>query len=134
MQRIGENEPVRVDVRVIAATHQPLLHWVEEGKFRSDLYFRLAVFPVQTPSLAERREDIPELAVYFLEKLGQTGPSKVFHPEAIEKLCTHAWPGNVRELGHVVERAYILAEDRPTITAAEIRMRSRERTPSENRI
>ena len=134
LQRIGENEPVRVDVRVIAATHQPLLHCVEEGKFRSDLYFRLAVFPVQTPSLAERREDIPELAVYFLEKLGQTGPSKVFHPEAIEKLCTHAWPGNVRELGHVVERAYILAEDRPTITAAEIRMRSRERTPSENRI
>ncbi len=72
--------------------------------------------------------------MYFLEKLGQTGPSKVFDPEAIEKLCTHAWPGNVRELGHVVERAYILAEDRPTITAAEIRVRSRERTPSENRI
>ena len=134
LQRIGENEPVRVDVRVIAATHQPLLHWVEEGKFRSDLYFRLAVFPVQTPSLAERREDIPELAMHFLEKLGQTGPSKVFHPEAIEKLCSHAWPGNVRELGHVVERAYILAEDRPTITAAEIRVRSRERAPSEKRI
>ncbi len=134
LQRIGENEPVRVDVRVIAATHQPLLQCVEEGKFRSDLYFRLAVFPVQTPSLAERREDIPELAMYFLEKLGQTGPSKVFHPEAVEKLCSHSWPGNVRELGHVVERAYILAEDRPTITAAEIRMRSRERTSSEKRI
>ncbi|MGB8480590.1 MAG: sigma-54 dependent transcriptional regulator [Acidobacteriaceae bacterium] len=134
LQRIGENEPVRVDVRVIAATHQPLLQCVEDGKFRSDLYFRLAVFPVQTPSLAERREDIPELAMYFLEKLGQTGPSKVFHSEAIEKLCSHAWPGNVRELGHVVERAYILAEDRPMITASEIRMRSRERTPTENRV
>jgi len=127
LQRIGENEPVRVDVRVIAATHQPLLQCVDEGKFRSDLYFRLAVFPVQTPSLAERRGDIPELAAYFLEKLGHAGPSKAFHPEAIEKLCSHAWPGNVRELGHVVERAYILAEDRPMITAAEIRMRSRER-------
>jgi DNA-binding NtrC family response regulator len=134
LQRIGENEPVRVDVRVIAATHQPLLQCVEEGKFRSDLYFRLAVFPVQTPSLAERREDIPELAVHFLEKLGQTGPSKAFHPEALDKLCSHAWPGNVRELGHVVERAYILAEDRPIITAAEIRMRSRERTPTERRV
>ena len=134
LQRIGENEPVRVDVRVVAATHQPLLQCVEEGKFRSDLYFRLAVFPVETPSLAERRGDIPELAMFFLEKLGRTGPSKTFHPEAIEKLCSHAWPGNVRELGHVVERAYILAEDRPTITAAEIRMRSRERTPSEKRI
>jgi len=134
LQRIGENEPVRVDVRVVAATHQPLLQCVEEGKFRSDLYFRLAVFPVETPSLAERRGDIPELAMFFLEKLGRTGPSKTFHPEAIEKLFSHAWPGNVRELGHVVERAYILAEDRPTITAAEIRMRSRERTPSEKRI
>ncbi|MES2221001.1 MAG: sigma-54 dependent transcriptional regulator [Acidobacteriota bacterium] len=131
LQRIGENEPVRVDVRVIAATHQPLLQCVEEGKFRSDLYFRLAVFPVQTPSLAERRSDIPELAAYFLEKLGRTGPSKVFHPDALEKLCSHAWPGNVRELGHVVERAYILAEDRPMITAAEIRMRSRERSSTE---
>ena len=134
LQRIGENEPVRVDVRVIAATHQPLLQCVEEGKFRSDLYFRLAVFPVQTPSLAERREDIPELAMYFLEKLGHTGPSKVFHPEALDKLCSHVWPGNVRELGHVVERAYILAEDRPMITASEIRVRSRERTSSEKRI
>jgi DNA-binding NtrC family response regulator len=134
LQRIGENEPVRVDVRVIAATHQPLLQCVEEGKFRSDLYFRLAVFPVQTPSLAERLGDIPELAMYFLEKLGQTGPSKVFHAEALDKLCSHAWPGNVRELGHVVERAYILAEDRPVITAAEIRMRSRERTPTDKRI
>jgi DNA-binding NtrC family response regulator len=133
LQRIGENEPVRVDVRVVAATHQPLLQCVEEGKFRSDLYFRLAVFPVQTPSLAERRGDIPELAVYFLEKLGQTGPSKVFHPEAMEKLCSHTWPGNVRELGHVVERAYILAEDRLMITAEEIRMRSRERTMAETR-
>ena len=133
LQRIGENEPVRVDVRVVAATHQPLLQCVEEGKFRSDLYFRLAVFPVQTPSLAERRGDIPELAMYFLEKLGQTGPSKVFHPEAMEKLCSHTWPGNVRELGHVVERAYILAEDRLMITAEEIRMRSRERTMAETR-
>jgi transcriptional regulator with GAF, ATPase, and Fis domain len=134
LQRIGENEPVRVDVRVIAATHQPLLQRVEEGKFRSDLYFRLAVFPVQTPSLAERREDIPELAMCFLEKLGHTGPSKVFHPEALDKLCSHVWPGNVRELGHVVERAYILAEDRRMITASEIRVRSRERTSSEERI
>lgn len=134
LQRIGENEPVRVDVRVIAATHQPLLQCVDEGKFRSDLYFRLAVFPVQTPSLAERREDIPELAMYFLEKLGKTGPSKMFDAEAMEKLCSHVWPGNVRELGHVVERAYILAEDRPMVTAAEIRMRSRERVPTENKI
>ena len=106
--------------------------WKKENS-AAILYFRLAVFPVQTPSLAERRGDIPELAMYFLEKLGQTGPSKVFHPEAMEKLCSHTWPGNVRELGHVVERAYILAEDRLMITAEEIRMRSRERTMAETR-
>ena len=133
LQRIGENEPVRVDVRVIAATHQPLLQRVDEGKFRGDLYFRLAVFPIHTPSLAERRTDIPELAMHFLERLGQTGPSKAIDAEGLEKLCGHPWPGNVRELAHVVERAYILAEDRPCITAAEIRMRSRERMPGEGK-
>ncbi len=95
---------------------------------------RYNVHGLRTLPLAERRGDIPDLAMYFLEKLGRTGPSKSFHPEAVEKLCGHPWPGNVRELGHVVERAYILAEDRPTITAAEIRMRSRERTPNEQRV
>lgn len=134
LQRIGENEPVRVDVRVVAATHQPLLQCVDEGKFRSDLYFRLAVFPILTPSLAERPTDIPELAMHFLERLGQAGPAKTFDAQALDKLCSHDWPGNVRELAHVVERAYILAEDRPCITAAEIRMRSRERTPAEAKV
>lgn len=134
LQRIGENESMRVDVRVLAATHQPLLQRVDEGKFRGDLYFRLAVFPIQTPSLAERPADIPELAMHFLEQLGQSGPSKTFEPAAIEKLCGHGWPGNVRELAHVVERAYILAEDRPYVTAAEIRVRSRERSTTEKTV
>lgn len=120
LQRIGENEPTRVDVRVIAATHQPLTQRVAEGKFRADLYFRLAVFPMQTPSLADRPEDIPALAAHFLRQLGESGPSKTFNPETIRKLSSHAWPGNVRELAHVVERAYILAEDRAQITAREI--------------
>lgn len=134
LQRIGENEPMRVDVRVLAATHQPLLQRVDEGKFRGDLYFRLAVFPIQTPSLAERPGDIPELAMHFLEQLGQSGPSKTFEPAAIEKLCGHGWPGNVRELAHVVERAYILAEDRPYVTVEEIRVRARERSTTEKTV
>ncbi|MGC1781813.1 MAG: sigma-54 dependent transcriptional regulator [Acidobacteriaceae bacterium] len=134
LQRIGENTPTQVDVRVVAATHQPLLQRVDEGRFRSDLYFRLAVFPIRTPSLAERPGDIPELAMHFLERLGKSGPAKAFDAEAIAKLCSHGWPGNVRELAHVVERAYILAEDRPQITAGEIRMRSRERTPGQGKV
>ncbi|HWF66232.1 MAG TPA: sigma-54 dependent transcriptional regulator [Acidobacteriaceae bacterium] len=120
LQRIGENQPTRVDVRILAATHQPLVQHVAEGKFRADLYFRLAVFPMQTPSLAERAEDIPSLAEHFLAQLGKDAPAKVFDPVALEKLTAHGWPGNVRELAHVVERAYILAEDRTEITAGEI--------------
>ncbi len=120
LQRIGENEPTRVDVRVLAATHQPLTQRVAEGKFRADLYFRLAVFPMRTPSLADRREDIPALAEHFLRRLGESGPCKTFNSDALEKLSFHGWPGNVRELAHVVERAYILAEDCPVMTANEI--------------
>jgi len=120
LQRLGENEVTRVDVRVIAATHQPLAQRVAEEKFRPDLYFRLAVFPLQTPSLADRPEDIPALAEHFLRRLGENGPSKTFDPEVLAKLSAHGWPGNVRELAHVVERAYILAENCPRITANEI--------------
>lgn len=120
IQRLGENEVTRVDVRVIAATHQPLAQRVAEEKFRSDLYFRLAVFSLRTPSLADRREDIPALAEHFLRRLGEIGPSKTFDPGVLVKLSAHGWPGNVRELAHVVERAYILAENCPRITANEI--------------
>jgi len=120
VQRIGENEPIRVDVRVVAATHQPLVQRVAEGKFRADLYFRLAVFPMYTPSLAARPEDIPGLARHFLEQLCENSPAKTLASKAIDKLMSHGWPGNVRELAHVVERAYILAEDSPHISAEEI--------------
>lgn len=120
VQRIGENEPIKVDVRVIAATHQPLAKRSEEGTFRSDLFYRLSVFTLKTAPLAEHPEDIPSLAEHFLQRLAQQEPVKQFEPAAIEYLCKHKWPGNVRELAHVVERAYILAESRPRITPAEI--------------
>ncbi|MEO6829698.1 MAG: sigma-54 dependent transcriptional regulator [Acidobacteriaceae bacterium] len=120
LQRIGENEPIRVDVRVLAATHQPLLQQVSAGTFRSDLYFRLAVFLLQTPALAQRPEDIPALTAHFLDLLGETEPAKSLNGEAMEKLAAYHWPGNVRELAHVVERAYILAGDQSQITAVDI--------------
>ncbi len=120
VQRIGENEPIKVDVRVIAATHQPLAKRSEEGTFRSDLFYRLSVFTLKTAPLAEHPEDIPSLAEHFLQRLAQQEPAKQFEPAAIESLCKHKWPGNVRERAHVVERAYILAESRPRITPAEI--------------
>jgi DNA-binding NtrC family response regulator len=105
---------------VIAATHQPLMQHVAAGTFRSDLYFRLAVFLLQTPALSERREDIPALIAHFLGRLAESEPAKSMDSDAIEKLAGHGWPGNVRELAHVVERAYILAGNQSRITAADI--------------
>jgi DNA-binding NtrC family response regulator len=120
LQRVGDNEPVRVNVRIIAATHQPLARNASEGNFRSDLYYRLAVFLIRTPSLAERGEDLSILIQHFLDKMGRTEPVKRIDAAAITRLATYNWPGNVRELEHVLERASILAGEAPVITAVEI--------------
>jgi DNA-binding NtrC family response regulator len=120
LQRVGENEPVRVDVRIVAATHRPLARLAAEGNFRADLYYRLAVFLIRMPALTGRTEDIEALIGHFLEKLAKDSPAKRISPEAMAKLTAHGWPGNVRELQHVLERAWILAEDRPRIAEQEI--------------
>ena len=120
LQRVGDNEPVRVNVRIIAATHQPLARNASAGNFRSDLYYRLAVFLIRTPSLAERGEDLSILIQHFLDKIGRTEPVKRIDASAITRLATYNWPGNVRELEHVLERASILAGEAPVITAGEI--------------
>jgi transcriptional regulator with GAF, ATPase, and Fis domain len=127
LQRVGDNEMVRVDVRIVAATHQPLEKRSEEGSFRLDLYHRLAVFPVEVPPLRARMEDLPMLAEHILTMLGQSAPKKRLSRAALEMLATHNWPGNVRELMHVLQRAAILAGDRMEIGADEIRYRRRPR-------
>jgi DNA-binding NtrC family response regulator len=120
LQRVGDNEPVTVDVRILAATHQPLARLAAEGTFRADLYYRLAVFLIRTPALAGRNEDIEAMAQSCLEKMGRDSPAKQLTPSALAKLAAYPWPGNVRELEHVLERAWILAEDRPRIDTEEI--------------
>ena len=120
LQRIGDNETVKVDVRIVAATHQPLAEHAQKGLFRADLYYRLAVFLVRTPALLEHLEDLPLLVAHFMERLGRKSPVKRIDQSAIHRLSGHSWPGNVRELEHVLERASILAGDEPAITAAEI--------------
>jgi len=120
LQRVGDNETVRVDVRVIAATHRQLARRTQEGTFRSDLYYRLAVFLIRTPSLADHMDDLPLLVAHFLEKMGRNEPVKRVDATAMARLCQHDWPGNVRELEHVLERAGILAGDDAGITAGEI--------------
>lgn len=111
LQRIGDNATAKVDVRIIAATHQPLAQHAKAGQFRADLYYRLAVFLIRTPALAEHLEDLSQLIDHFLERLNRTVPVKRISEAAVAKLRAHSWPGNVRELEHVLERATILAGD-----------------------
>jgi len=110
--RLGGTRPVRVNVRVIAATNRDLHEAVTQGHFRADLYYRLNVFEIRLPPLRERREDILPLAERFLTEFGsETAGAPQLMPDAIEALLGHDWPGNVRELRNVIERATIDCED-----------------------
>jgi len=120
LQRVGDNEKVKVDVRIVAATHRPLAQQAQNGVFRSDLYYRLAVFLIRTPALGEHAQDLPMLVEHFLGRLGREMPVKRVDASAMAKLESHDWPGNVRELEHVLEMAAILAGDAPVVTACEI--------------
>ncbi len=109
--RIGGDQAVDVDVRVIAATNRDPLKAVQDGKMREDLLYRLQVFPVMMPPLRERGEDIQLLADYFLGQLNERqGTGKVWSEDSLDRLRTHSWPGNVRELKNVVHRAFIMAD------------------------
>jgi DNA-binding NtrC family response regulator len=115
IQRLGGKEPIRVDVRILAATHRDLESGLCDGTFRSDLYFRLNEVGVCLPPLRERREDIPELAAYFVRRdaLQLGWPNSLLSPEAVESLMQQTWPGNVRELRNVIRRALLLARGYP---------------------
>jgi DNA-binding NtrC family response regulator len=120
LQRVGDNETVKVDVRIIAATHQLLAQHTQAGSFRADLYYRLAVFLVRTPALLEHLDDLPLLVDHFLAQMGRSMPIKHIDDAAMSKLAAHTWPGNVRELEHVLERAAILAGDERVLTSDDI--------------
>jgi len=110
IQRIGENIPRKVDVRVIAATNQNLEQLVATGSFRRDLYYRLNVIPISIPPLRERREDIPPLIDHFIRKYTPAGEHKKLSPEALSLLLSYDYPGNVRELENAIEHAVVLSE------------------------
>jgi len=116
IDRVGGTEPIKVDIRVIAATHRDLKTMITEGKFRDDLYFRLNVFPIAIPSLQERKGDIPSLVHYFMQKKSrEIGMREMpsLAQGALERLMAYPWPGNVRELENMVERALILSRGEP---------------------
>ena len=112
IERIGSAKPTKIDVRVIAATNRKLEKMIEEKTFREDLYYRLMVFPINIPSLRERRRDIQPLAEYFLKELNEKYKEKKhFSENCIMILENYQWPGNVRELKNIVERAFIISKD-----------------------
>jgi len=110
-ERVGSTRPVHVDVRIVAATNRDLGRMVEEGTFRSDLYYRLNVFPITVPPLRDRAEDIPELARHFVAQCARRmgRPAPAIPQAALDALTRWNWPGNIRELQNVIERAVILS-------------------------
>ncbi|HYQ95775.1 MAG TPA: sigma 54-interacting transcriptional regulator, partial [Candidatus Eisenbacteria bacterium] len=110
--RVGGDESIPVDVRVIAASNRPPETAVKEGKFREDLLYRLNVFPIVLPPLRDRTGDIDLLAEHFLAQINRDeGTSKKFSAAALRRMAAHAWPGNVREVKNMIRRAFILSED-----------------------
>ncbi|MBP1716338.1 MAG: histidine kinase [Deltaproteobacteria bacterium] len=113
VKRLGSEKPIKVDVRIIAATIRDLARAVLEGKFREDLFYRLNVLPLQLPSLRERKEDLPLLAEHFIQKYNREHNLNIsgIAEEALALLLEYAWPGNVREMENAIERAMILSRD-----------------------
>ncbi|HWV30515.1 MAG TPA: sigma 54-interacting transcriptional regulator, partial [Dyadobacter sp.] len=113
LERIGGKTTVKVDVRIIAATNRNLEEEVRAGRFRSDLYYRLNVFPIVLPPLRNRRDDIAPLAHFFMDRYSKNAGRKItrISPEIIRELIAYSWPGNVRELEHVIERTVLLTND-----------------------
>ncbi|MGL5094731.1 MAG: sigma-54 interaction domain-containing protein, partial [Planctomycetia bacterium] len=118
---VGSSETMTVDVRIIAATHQPLEELIRRGRFREDLFYRLNVISLMTPALRDRRDDVPELALYFLQRYAQQAGKQVVDvsDDALDLMRWYDWPGNIRELENVVERAVVMTAG-PEITPEDL--------------
>ena len=128
-ERVGSSETITVDVRIVAATNRDIEKMVQEGSFRSDLYYRLNVLPIYVPPLRQRREDIEPLAMFFLRKFSvETKKHFInFSQQALEALYSYFWPGNVRELENTIERACVLGTP-PTINVSDLRLNTKKST------
>jgi DNA-binding NtrC family response regulator len=130
-QRLGSSETVRVDVRVVAATHCDLERTIEQGRFREDLFYRLNVVPIQMPPLRRRPADIPLLARHFVEKVcrAEDVELKRLAPDAVARLTAYPWPGNVRQLENAIEMAVALSGDRQSLYAPDFPLSGARRSP-----
>ena len=132
VQRLGHNETIKIDVRVIAATNANLLALVRQGKFREDLYYRLNVVPISMPALRERATDIPLLVNHFIKKVCEAEhlPLKQVSAEILERLSAYPWPGNVRQLENTIEQAVILSGDRERLYPSDFSLNESGRQPA----
>lgn len=119
-RKLGDTKEIKVDVRFIFATNKDLKEAVEEKRFRKDLFFRISSFIITLPPLQDKREDIPVLINYFIEKFAKGGKKKRLSREAVESMVAYDWPGNIRELSNVIERAIIVSGDREEILASDL--------------
>lgn len=129
IERVGDSKRIKIDIRILAATHKDLFSLTREGKFREDLFYRLKVFPIHVPPLRERRDDIPLLANHFIQKGNKREGKKIskLTPEAMERIMEHFWLGNVRELENAIEHAFVLCEaDRIELKDLPIEIRTPE--------
>jgi transcriptional regulator with GAF, ATPase, and Fis domain len=110
IERVGDNRPIHIDVRIITATHKNLEALIQEGVFREDLFFRINVFPLYCPSLKDRAEDIPLIAQSFIRQNAVKTGKKILGltPEAMDRMISHSWPGNIRELRNAIEFGFVL--------------------------
>ena len=131
IDRVGGTRPVKINVRVIAATHRNLEEAIAQGKFREDLFYRLNVIPLQLPPLRERREDIPLLVHHYLKRFNELKGKSVqgIQDEALEVMCRYAWPGNIRELANFIERMVVLSTG-PTLGLRDLPEKVRGETPT----
>jgi transcriptional regulator with GAF, ATPase, and Fis domain len=111
-QRVGGNDSLKIDVRVVAATNRDLQAAIADGEFREDLFYRLNVFPIEVPPLRQRKEDIPLLVEYFIDRYASKAGKKItgINKKSLELLQSYAWPGNIRELQNVIERSVIVCD------------------------
>lgn len=128
IERVGDSKKIKIDIRIIAATHQNLYELTRQGKFREDLFYRLKVFPIMVPPLRDRREDIPLLIRHFIKKGNQRDHKSIesIDRQGMERLMEHPWPGNIRELENAVEHAFVLCRSNQ-ITLDDLPLEIRER-------
>lgn len=128
IERVGDSKKIKIDIRIIAATHQNLYELTRQGKFREDLFYRLKVFPIMIPPLRDRREDIPLLVRHFIKKGNQRDHKSIesIDRQGMERLMEHPWPGNIRELENAVEHAFVLCRSNQ-ITIDDLPLEIREK-------